>query len=642
MSNSNRSAPSLSILAALLACSCATEDTESEISVRTNQSQSEGSDSNGDGTNEDPKEYPSIGTEYVGWTASATCPDVDGWETDKLFTIGAETWCRYAEAASEPGVTPDVSLLDAKLNELDEDLLAIFPQTALHELTAPLLHTSFKARIGDVEAAQLMYPGGNTSTEGLRQDVTVAVVDTTPEWQVSPDQVNSMHGAHMGRIIDDIACPTPNDCPVTIDSVVGLPRTGEGPNTDTVGGFAGTHGDLAAALHTAVNNWSSSEAANRPLIINLSLGWETILVGDAPNGGEPGRVRAVRRALEYASCQGALIIAAVGNANEHCLDGPLAPAAWEGQTAPDNNQCGLLGVTTDFDPDAIRPLVYGVSGLAGPNTPMPGTRGFSNARLAAPATHIVAGNDAYTASLTGTSVAAASASGVAALVWSYNPDMTANEVMGVLYESGHDVSANADTFPGTPSTAPEVKRINACAAVQHACGLNSACTLQLGCVDDNGAQSLLDAMTIVAGHPAVETDSGPFPTIETCDVVCEARKAAGDAQGVCDDTKPDPAQALITPQPSDPACPECTLDGDELSGSLDPSYSTEYISSIVLRLYKKSEYQDFDLMGTFNLAAGVTSRTTLRGMNLNNVDKAAIRVRFGRFPNYVENSIRRF
>ena len=80
----------------------------------------------------------------------------------------------------------------------------------------------------------------------------------------------------------------------------------------------------AAGIVEAVERWRTADYGSNPtphLVLNLSAGWEpSYFGGDGPD--MPVRVRAVKTALEYASCHGALIVAAAGNdgANNDTID----------------------------------------------------------------------------------------------------------------------------------------------------------------------------------------------------------------------------------------------------------------------------------------------------------------------------------
>jgi thermitase len=146
--------------------------------------------------------------------------------------------------------------------------------------------------------------------------------------------------------------------------------------------------------------WCANEAPGRT-VINLSLG-----------GSNPPQ--ALSDAIDHARAAGKLLVAASGNGG--CLNCVLWPAKH-----PD-----VVAVTCTNATEAACSL---------------SSRG-PEATLAAPGAGIlsldVTADDAYR-TMTGTSMSAPHASGVAALVWSHWPDLTALEVEHRLLAAAHDL-----------------------------------------------------------------------------------------------------------------------------------------------------------------------------------------------------------
>ena len=69
---------------------------------------------------------------------------------------------------------------------------------------------------------------------------------------------------------------------------------------------------------------------------------------------------------------------------------------------------------------------------------------------------------------TGSSPAAATASALAAIVWSYFPELPPEQVMEKVAAAGVELDASAD-FCSVPGACPRVRRLSACALVQAAC-----------------------------------------------------------------------------------------------------------------------------------------------------------------------------
>jgi len=175
------------------------------------------------------------------------------------------------------------------------------------------------------------------------------------------------------------------------------------------------------------------------------------------------------------------------------------------------------------------------------------TRPHGRPRLAAPALGGVAwaSADPIPPPLTGTSVSAAVASGVAAVAWSRNPSLSGLAVMNALHQSGVGVMANADTCPaGTPSLC-DVRRISLCSA------LGAVGVLGLAC----------------APPPALGSSTPPLdPTVmaETTSTFAAASTATATTAPLSDFSSLPrylvPSAALsggVFPEPIEPVCPNC-------------------------------------------------------------------------------------
>lgn len=162
---------------------------------------------------------------------------------------------------------------------------------------------------------------------------------------------------------------------------------------------SGFYSDIAAGIIYAADNGAK--------IINLSLG-----------GVQPSEL--LRSAVDYAHNHGALVIAAAGNSGAAVL----YPAAYDPALA-----------VAATDKNDQRPA-------------------FSNfgpqVDLAAPGTNIYSTwyrSNYFTKS--GTSMATPHVAGVAALLWSYNPSLTADEIARILMHSAVDIEpAGVDIYTG--------------------------------------------------------------------------------------------------------------------------------------------------------------------------------------------------
>ena len=412
---------------------------------------------------------------YVTLLAQGTkCTDLGPWDGARLFpdsllyaTAEVESvpdemarYCTYTWKGN--GEPTWMAFENSSLFEIaTRDCLAITPQSdPISDAIAPALRDNFRWLAGRVSATDV----DSAMSEDFRAPTTVALVDTFPHHE--PSSPLSNHGPVMQTVIEDIACPD-SDCAVDVPAYLGLPRTDSGPNP-ALGGYIGLQSDLARAIYVATERYREAEdagAANN-LVINLSVGWEPSMFGDAGSGAA---VDAVYTALERARCAGALPIAAAGNSSGlRCNEDPLAPASWEQHPRPSLQRCNDLGVpnAVQDSPGGYSPLVYAVGGLAGPIESMAGTRNAGKPRLFAPASHVVAG-EPMTPSMTGTSLAAAATSGAAALVWSYHSSLRPNDVMQLLYDYGASTPATADF--GLGAGAVQIHRLDVCEALAAAC-----------------------------------------------------------------------------------------------------------------------------------------------------------------------------
>lgn len=419
------------------------------------------------------------------------------------------------------------------------------------------------------------------STVGVRERVEVAILDTVSRQAAGSEQIQPVHehGRLMAAIIDEITCADADSaCANTIRHHLALPR--RAASTDWVrGGDFGTMGDLATSIVAAVGHWRMDQLADpsapKRLVINASLGWEP----DASSSSNAPE-RALEQALGFAACNGALVIAAAGNvANPACAaqdTGPLAPASYQLVAAPDAAECARLGYAP-LDPSAYpifgeaRPLVYAAGGVDGRDRPLLNGRPEAMPPLATYAAHAsVATEDGYTTPLTGTSVSAAVVSATAGLLWSYAPELTPDQVMGLIYESGIDTGRSADFAFGDAT--PAVHRVSVCAAMSRLCSSkeDGRCP-ELDCADPSVPADGYLGGYFAAAHAAI-ADAG--------DRKRSFFGPVGEAP-VCESTS---WNEQVQPQPELPACPACGLDSPpppDNKGTLYMTLESEYLGSVV-------------------------------------------------------------
>jgi hypothetical protein len=255
--------------------------------------------------------------------------------------------------------------------------------------------------------------------------------------------------------------------------------------------------------------------------------------------------------LQKAACEGALIFAAAGNRSPVSKDGALFPAAWEVEAQPSDETCKDLGSpraerqhnqqeaqeNTEEESTAYAPLLYAVGGVDQYDVPLVTTRINGQARLTAYGLAVVTDDVRPTVAYTGSSMATAVLSGVAAAAWSYAPQLTAAELVAKLYGAGNVV----DPVYGVPSVclggvachSLPIRRVSVCSGLG-AVGVTSTCT----------------APGAMAGAPA------SMPTVPT------GMNATSACTGpLCPpDTSGSSAEAWVNPQPGVPLCPSCQID----------------------------------------------------------------------------------
>lgn len=317
--------------------------------------------------------------------------------------------------------------------------------------------------------------------------VRLAFLDTQPTGEGAPEYSgNSPHGFTLAHIARQLVCTAgpPEHCAAQITTRLAMPiiefdpKSRKGGTRDEVrGGFLGMQSDLAEAIRSEVEDWQKKKV-QKHLVLNLSLAWDGDLfggLGEEQISDLRAGTQAVYRALEYAASFGVLVIAAAGNQKPlPCRStGPLLPAGWEiGSLA---KGCGTPGKT---------PLLYSAAGVDANGDPIASARPGGLPPRTAYARNAVVPTwdpDTPTAMLTGSSVAAAVVSSIAAIVWDTWPDITSHRVMQILQDSGEELEIPASfrfgmTVPASASL-PHSRRISLCAALREACtqGKLSSC-----------------------------------------------------------------------------------------------------------------------------------------------------------------------
>lgn len=409
------------------------------------------------------KNPPSVLVKRKGrFAEDAACPSVGDWKATTLTTVTnaksklTEAHCGYRWQAEQ---SPDYEALKAISN-------AGFAcdQPALSPTGAEELPTDIWQRLQSIHRVRSGWVPGLASQKP--NPVRVAVLDSSAYPYDDDRRELYGHGRAVGRTIADLACSDPSSaaCAKQIRNYLTLDRVHlEAPPDRERGGYYADFQTLAAQLHAALNDWVQ-DGGSEPLVINLSLGWDGRHVpflnsfrdlrtepGDCPRD-EPALLEEfVQVALQRASCLGALVVAAAGNADNPGYDrGAFLPAGWETLPAEeDPERCaaflppGWKRGAASASPSAVtyRPLVFAAMGMGADRMILGNSRSEGKARLAGAGMGVVtsesrSGGPAHTMTLSGSSMGTATVSGIAAAAWAVNPRVDAFAVMDWLYNTG--------------------------------------------------------------------------------------------------------------------------------------------------------------------------------------------------------------
>jgi hypothetical protein len=467
------------------------------------------------------------------------CPaKIGNWEGRPLLRVREESghysvFCSYAWVAAE-GTEPNRSAL-AELGDFQWDE----PRVAAHGEYADMqqkLAQQSRAQLGAVS-----WPGTPAPAP-----VHVAVLDTSANVWSDPD--NNPHGKAVGMLAFDTACKDSPNCNVSVDNFLALPLYRDTTGSKAVirrdrlhGGAFGSHGDLSRAILDAMEAMASAPA-NAHTILNLSVAYDSAALS-ARLEPDPTdyQNRVVLEALQYARCQGALVIAAAGNGPVPAdpQQTPGFPARWTQARALDANQCqSRFGISQPVASSQPGPLLYAVSGLDFGGSPLLTTRGSGQSALAAVGFAAVRKqpNGAFTRTLTGSSMATAAVSGIAAALWSHAPTLTPDAVMRALYDNSDAIDAAPDFRPFESATSgntfPDARRITLCSAA------------------DAGYASCVERP-----EPSTTVDPGTLPSMPASTDVQQGTTPASKPDGVSPWELP-----WLWPQPEgEPGCGACGL-----------------------------------------------------------------------------------
>ncbi|MCX4241256.1 S8 family serine peptidase [Paraliomyxa miuraensis] len=539
--------------------------------------------------------------------AGAPCAPLRGWSAQRLFRFtgpAAEAWGAYEAAggkmpaplerfclytwtgAGQPLAPPAVP----GSVRVDPDPDVVVPQASPTQVLAAARSTALLQGLGATPGAPPSVTPYSRE-EGLPY---VAVVDTADSRGPGPTTLPSyasaparlQHGLTMAALIQAVRCPHRQaQCTSRQFFAQAFPFDAAHVQPLPSGGERGSLGSLAAALGESMVRWKARpDAGSSPLVINMSLGWDLehggalppshgdLLDVAAPDPTVPATVQAVHTALAWAACEGALSIAAAGNTEGALCErqGALAPAAWESLPELDATACAHLGVALAGDQSPPK-LTYGVGGLDATGQPIANSRLGSmpsRALHAHQATVSVDGGSATTQPWTGTSIAAAGLSAIAAQVWSHRPSNRATDVVGMFDAHGTPIPVASQWRSQTSGNPAAVHRIDAHGVIAAIDAANnpyvssqasSAISQALRDVVSARLQAPnpLGAVSLVSSKP-VQSNCGALPVSTFVAPGTSGTTGLPATSYLRDETRP---------QPHVPICPNCPVVRKTSSGS---------------------------------------------------------------------------
>jgi hypothetical protein len=361
-----------------------------------------------------------------------------------LAAVGVDrSYCNYDwhpvdVPAPQPAPAPDLHLFDGSNWQVDcpvvvpQQSVTVPPPTPTDALTPQDFAYATERRLGidQLNGTRTTPPTAAAWPSSNVRKVWLGIVDTAAH--VFSDGLtfrdvgrdNSEHGRLMGLIAHRTACGLDQNCPVEVHNQLALSSLApEGPRDVNNGGYLGTRGELAGALHQLLLDWQvAASVSDTRLVINLSLGWHSKhdcgppaaglpvpppdpvmaeycgrpLQDDVPSlvpvpagmGFDPGGdfesqslgTKAVLLEVTRARCLGALVFAASGNAIGGDDTGAILPAAWN-QLSLRGSQCPKLLGLPEGEP--IETLVSAVGGVDTAGQPLALTRRNAQPRLVA-------------------------------------------------------------------------------------------------------------------------------------------------------------------------------------------------------------------------------------------------------------------
>lgn len=540
---------------------------------------------------------------WVGISQDATCPappnndDTDNavaplWTTRHLFPVDPaspsplDAFCLYEHAKEGDPDAIRALVDDGRLQRADRDCAAVATsgEAGLSEALAPGFQKHFLAQAGHTKV-----PAG---TQGVR----LAFLDTSRTREDGlPGKEISRHGFTMTHLAWRLLCDedNPETCAARITTRLALPLLELGPNGEETlvgdrGGYFGTFVQLSEALYAETDRWWENDNGEH-LILNLSIAWDPQQFGGLEEKVDqmPAPIQSIYRALEDATCRGALVVAAAGNRSggPHAGTGPRLPAAWEARRAPHVEACAhlpALDTSLFAPPEANDPLVVAVGGVDSAGNPLVNARPGAIPRLAAYGDHAVTSTTktSWTGTFTGSSVATTVVSSAAAAVWHQRGNLRRDEVIELLYLSGDKLGHDA-LYPAMQGDeSPKVHRVSLCRSLQQAC-LGHSCAAQMqSCTPWSHEFPKLSQVVdnYLSEHSVPQLNASQLEGTKMLEPPCQAKFLNYDVEqepvyGCPADEIPGIWDHVWTgPQPYDIPCPSCTIDDEPVDqmGLINP------------------------------------------------------------------------
>lgn len=474
------------------------------------------------------------------------------------------TWTRKEMPTQKPQVDMN------KFWRLDPDYDTVVPQSS-QQHTGPYFDSYLQAAGAKTGGQQAPTP----ATAAM-----VAVVDTVGFTQGTTNYSSALprlrHGLSMAGMIRSVRCPNSDPtCTSKLFHTQAFPYNRPDPKANPGGGVLGSQGSLAQAIAASILHWQKHQAANTRLVVNLSVAWDPTYGGTLPsnhmamlsgNTTVPAPVQAVHAAIAWGNCLDVLFVAASGNhEGDPCgATGTMAPASWNLYNSPVGEQCQPFGI-------AHKPVsgkfVYAVGGLDYQLNPITKTRADSLPVRAAVGFMGVGRTPSgqLTGNWTGTSVATATVSAIAARLWGYAPTLSPHQLMSVIDSSGL-------------STQHQTKLITAYHAQRKLCSTHGqGCSIPYQNYVGTAAQSTSDNFfsqwaSQLSMSEQTQTDC------ETKKLVCGSkyikRTVCSEGKTMTSMPTSPTTEPWLRPQPEIPICPLCPTNNGILSLTVDSAHGT--------------------------------------------------------------------